>query len=272
MTQNPSAPLNPFGPQPGMPSYEPPGTLGEAVQAAYFAAWSELRHNLPHGMPASELDPQGLDSWICAVAIHSASEPLKSFLPEPFRNAAARGAAAAALYDVTLHLATYDPMPHPSPEAHPREPWRPLDEAMRVAFARACEEFNWDFPEGLPFEALGKPVYDLFYRRGRWVAFDVFKPVLPRDAAVQMAEAIAEAAWQLRARELASPPAESAMSPISQDVKDAYNFATGKNFDDLSADVQARFRLLPPDADSSDIEFCLDPPPAARKAWGLPPR
>jgi hypothetical protein len=61
------------------------------------------------------------------------------------------------------------------------------------------------------------------------------------------------------------------MSSISQDIKDAYNFATGKNFDDLSVDVQARFRLLPPDADSSDIEFCLDPPPAARKAWGLPP-
>jgi hypothetical protein len=197
---------------------EPPTTLGAAMNAAYSAAWSELRHSLPHGVPVGELNPKILDSWICSAAIHNASEPLEPFLPEPLRSITARGQTAAALYDVTVHLSTHEPdvpermlssstiAPSPS-EAHPREPWRPLDEAMKVAFAQACDEYQWDFPEGVPFEALGEEVHSLFFSRGRLVAFEVLEPVLPREAAIQMAEAIAEAAWQLRTRELANSSA-----------------------------------------------------------------
>jgi hypothetical protein len=144
--------------------------------------------------------------------------PLEPFLPEPLRSITARGQTAAALYDVTVDLSTYEPdapermytlstIEPPRPEAHPREPWRPLDEAMKVAFAHACEEYQWDFPEGVPFEALGQEVYDLFLNRGRFGAFKVLESVLPRETAIQMAEAIAEAAWQLRARELANSSA-----------------------------------------------------------------
>jgi len=212
--------INPFGPQPGMQQPEPPTTLEAAMNAAYSAAWSELCDHLPHGLPVDELDPGILDTWICSAAIYSASEPLESFLPEPLRSATARGQTAAALYDVTVHLSTYEPdapermhpssMADPSPrEAHPREPWRPLDEAMKVAFAQACDEYQWDFPEDVPFEALGTKVYSLFFNRGRFVAFEVLEPVLPRETAIQMAEAIAEAAWQLRARELTNSSAPS---------------------------------------------------------------
>jgi hypothetical protein len=51
-------------------------------------------------------------------------------------------------------------------------------------------------------------------RRGRNSAFQDLKSVLSWDAAVAMAELIAEAAWQFRARELASPP--SAYKTISE--------------------------------------------------------
>ena len=209
--------VNPFGPQTGMHEPEPEllSTLEGAMKAAYSAAWSELRHSLPHGVAMNELDPQILDSWICSAAIHSASEALETFLPEPLRSITARGQTAAALYDVTVHLSTYEPdapermrsppMTDPSPsEAHLREPWRPFDEAMKVAFVQVCDEYQWDFPEGVPFEALGKDVHSLFFSRGQLVAFEVLEPVLPREAAIQMAEALAEAAWQLRGRELAN--------------------------------------------------------------------
>lgn len=217
--------LNPPDPQPSTLEPASPRTLPEALTAAYHCASYELLDTMSHGVPVSDLDPRSLDSWICAGAIYAASESLEPVLPEPFRLIVARGVATAAFYDVGVTLSSYEPdspertaalLEHKStapnaaegeasrPEAHPREPRRPLNEAMQVALAQAYDEYQWDFPEGIPFEALGKEVYSLFFNRGRFAAFAVLEPVLPRETAIQMAEAIAEAAWQVRARELAS--------------------------------------------------------------------
>lgn len=83
------------------------------------------------------------------------------------------------------------------------EPWRPLPEAVKIAFEQACEEYNYDFPTGTTVAQLAGPVQDLFFERGRIAAFEVLSPVLPQDRAIKVAEAISAAAWHVRAPELA---------------------------------------------------------------------
>ena len=79
------------------------------------------------------------------------------------------------------------------PKRHPSRPLRPLDEAIALAFWDACEQFDNDFPEGVPFEALPSEVYQLFVQRGRNASFWILETCLPWSAAVKIAEAIGEA-------------------------------------------------------------------------------
>jgi hypothetical protein len=82
-----------------------------------------------------------------------------------------------------------------------------LGKAIDAAFASACEMYGCiEIPEGIPFEDLPQEEHDRCVRRGRLDAFSILEPILTWDAAVRMAELLAEAAWQIRARELATPP------------------------------------------------------------------
>ena len=76
---------------------------------------------------------------------------------------------------------------------------------MQVALAQAYDEYQWDFPEARSNgRRSGRRSTASSLTAAGFVAFEVLEPVLPRETAIQMAEAIAEAAWQVRARELAS--------------------------------------------------------------------
>jgi hypothetical protein len=52
------------------------------------------------------------------------------------------------------------------------------------------------------------------------------------------------------------------------DPREIYERLTHRKWDDLPSELQRSFRFLPPEADRSDIEFVLDPPPqAGRLTW-----
>jgi hypothetical protein len=66
---------------------------------------------------------------------------------------------------------------------------------------------------------------------------------------------------------------EEAIAPGAyDDIAATYHRVTGKDFAELDPGTQRRFRFLPPDADQSDIDFCIDPPPQAPRYRSRPPR
>jgi hypothetical protein len=216
------------GPQPGLPEYRPPRNLAEALEAARDRASAEVRYVLASGLPISDLIQRVDDGSAHCAAEMGALALLDCFTPAEDEAVwdVAKDLAEDAVYQRRKELALLSPaelvdpptpgalaalqthaLPTIGPTRHPSRPLRPLDEAIAVAFWDACAEYHDDFPEGVPFEELPTEVYDLFVQRGRHASFWVLEPCLPWSAAVKMAEAIGEAAWQYRARELACPRA-----------------------------------------------------------------
>ncbi len=216
------------GPQPGPPKFKPPHNLAEALVAAHDSAAAEVRHVLPLGLPVPDLTQKVDDGSAFGAAQCGALGLLECFMSAEDESIwdVAGDIAEAAVYQRRKELSLLSPAelaapPTPSallalqahdlatigPRRHPSRQLRPLDEAISVAFWDACEQYDLGFPEGLPFEMLPIELYHLFVQRGRHASFWVLEPCLPWSAAVQMAAAISEAAWQLCARELACPRA-----------------------------------------------------------------
>ena len=82
-----------------------------------------------------------------------------------------------------------------------------LISALSEAFVSSCELYgDLDLPTGVAFEDLPPEHHARCVRQGRYDAFSQFRSILTWEAAARLAELVAEAAWQFRARELATPP------------------------------------------------------------------
>ena len=197
-----------------MPAFAPARTLREALLAAQTTASAELRLILPAGLPAVEIKRLVADGSAFAAANYGAMLELERFMSNDLLYEVTGGIAEGVVMRWADELSA---KPGATPtligtltEQYcdlPRQPLRPVDDAIACAFADVCEAYELNFPTGVPFESLNPEVHAIVVRRGRLIAFNVLEPSLPRAAAICMSEAIAEGAWHVCARELACPQA-----------------------------------------------------------------
>jgi hypothetical protein len=206
-----------------LPPFKPPRTLLEAIDAAREAAQAEVLYHLPDDAPTATIEAVLEAGSAFTNAESVAVMELVAFLPMEKQEALSGEIAEWAINKRLTELAgrfcgqpeiAAAPGANPVAEAalgeeeeeQPDEQFAALLAAITDAFASACEHYGYmPMPVGVPFEAFSDKTHDRFIRWGRRDAFNTLKSVLTWDAAAAMAELIAEAAWQFRARELATP-------------------------------------------------------------------
>ena len=191
-----------------------------AWSAAYSAAVTEFATSRPWSDPATRTGPEFdfTQTQLFARMVKSATKSLEPSLPLHVAELARAAAIlawfemhriAALEHDLGLPPEDFencgecdDPMPEPAADFMPspsHEPWRPLGEAVEMAFARAREQCARDIPMEL-LQIFRTNIKEVAIYRGKQVAFDVLRAVLSRDGAVSIADSLARAAWNAHER------------------------------------------------------------------------